>query len=123
MRRNALPLRLAALLATALMPTAAFPGDAVTADPAHYKVDFENDSVRVVRIRYGPREASVMHDHPRDGVLVFLTDHHVEFRYPDGKSEKVSAKAGETAWAEAGTHLPRNLEDAPLELLYVEIKK
>ena len=47
--------------------------DSVTADPAHYKVEFENDKVRVVRIHYGPKEKSVMHSHPA-GVVVFLSD-------------------------------------------------
>jgi len=31
--------------------------DAVIADPQHYTVEFENDKVRVIRIKYGPREA------------------------------------------------------------------
>ena len=35
--------------------------DPVKADSKHYTVEFENDKVRVVRIRYGTREKSVMH--------------------------------------------------------------
>src|SRR5262249_25062782 len=38
--------------------------DAITADPAHYSVLYENDEVRVLRIKMGPGEASVMHAHP-----------------------------------------------------------
>jgi hypothetical protein len=38
--------------------------DAVTVDPKHYKVEFENDQVRVLRLTYGPHEKSVMHEHP-----------------------------------------------------------
>jgi quercetin dioxygenase-like cupin family protein len=90
-------------------------------DPARYTVDFENDKVRVVRIRYGPHEQSVMHDHA-EGVLVFLTDHHVKFTYPDGKTEEVTAKAGETMWEPGETPLPENLTDEPLELILVELK-
>ncbi len=30
--------------------------DAVKVDPKHYTVEFENDQVRVLRIRYGPHE-------------------------------------------------------------------
>lgn len=95
--------------------------DPVKVDPARYTVDFENGKVRVVRIRYGPREQSVMHDHA-EGVLVFLTDHHVKFTYPDGKTEEVTAKAGETMWEPGATHLPENLTDEPLELILVELK-
>jgi hypothetical protein len=124
MRQPSFP-TLHVLLAIALLwaPASVFAEEAVVADPAHYAVDFENDSVRVVRIKYGPREKSVMHEHSRDGVLVYLTDHRVRFTYPDGKSEDVSARAGQTAWSTAGTHLPENLEAKPLELLYIEIKK
>ena len=37
--------------------------DAVIADPQHYTVEFENDRVRIIRIKYGPHEKSVMHSH------------------------------------------------------------
>src|SRR5258708_11574708 len=32
--------------------------DAVTADPNHYSVSFENDVVRFLRVKYGPGEKS-----------------------------------------------------------------
>jgi hypothetical protein len=38
--------------------------DPVKVDPKHYTVEFENDKVRVLRIKYGPGEKSVMHAHP-----------------------------------------------------------
>ena len=54
--------------------------DPTIVDSAHYKVEFENEQVRVVRIIYGPGEKSVMHEHP-DGVRVFLTDQNVNLLY------------------------------------------
>jgi predicted metal-dependent enzyme (double-stranded beta helix superfamily) len=57
--------------------------DPIIVDSAHYKVEFENEQVRVVRITYGPGEKSVMHEHP-DGVLVFLTDQN-EIYFPGRK--------------------------------------
>jgi hypothetical protein len=95
--------------------------EAVQADPKHYAVDFENDQVRVLRIKYGAHEKSVMHAHPA-GVAVFLTDHHVKFTYPDGKTEEVHGKAGGTRWNEAVTHNPENTGDQPLEVILVELK-
>src|SRR5689334_12379174 len=71
--------------------------DAVKVDPKHYKVELENDRVRVVRITYGPREKSVMHGHPA-GLVVFLTDAHYKFTYPDGKSEEITGKKGHFLW-------------------------
>ena len=76
---------------------------------------------RVLRISYGPGEKSVMHEH-REGVEVFLTDHRVKFTYPDGKTEEVTAKGGQTKWAPAVKHLPENIGDGPLELILIEIK-
>jgi quercetin dioxygenase-like cupin family protein len=59
--------------------------DPVTLDPKHYKVEVENEQMRVVRIKYRAHEKSPMHQHPR-GVCVFLTDSHFKFTYPDGKT-------------------------------------
>jgi hypothetical protein len=39
--------------------------DPVHVDPRHYTVEFENDQVRGLRIRYGPHEKSVMHGIPQ----------------------------------------------------------
>ena len=44
--------------------------DPTVVDPDHYKVEFENEYVRVLRITYGPGETSSMHYHP-DLVAVF----------------------------------------------------
>ncbi|MFQ5875359.1 MAG: cupin domain-containing protein [Dehalococcoidia bacterium] len=90
-------------------------------DSAHYKLEFENEHVRVLRITYGPNETSVMHYHPA-GVAVFLVDQKVQFTLPDGETMEVENKAGEAIWAEAGRHLPQNLTDQPLELILVELK-
>ncbi len=95
--------------------------DPVKVDPKHYKVEFENDQVRVLRINYGPGEKSVMHEHPA-GVAVFLTDGHVKFTLPDGKSQEQSPKAGTAISTVAGRHLPENVGDKPFELILVELK-
>jgi len=95
--------------------------DPVKVDPKHYKVEFENDRVRVLRISYGPREKSVMHSHP-DGIAVFLTDQDSRFTLPDGKSEENHFSAGEAKWFSGGGHLPENSGDKPFELVLVELK-
>jgi quercetin dioxygenase-like cupin family protein len=95
--------------------------DPVKVDPKHYKVEFENAQVRVLRITYGAHEKSVMHSHPA-GVAIFLTDSHGKFTFPDGKSEVRDSKAGQARWASGETHLPENLADKPEELILVELK-
>jgi len=96
--------------------------DPVAVDPKHYKVEMENDQVRVLRITYGPHDKSVMHGHPA-AVLVCLTDFHANFTSPDGKTEERRGKAGETIWTPAEEHLPENLGAKRLELILVELKR
>lgn len=95
--------------------------DAVKVDPQHYTVEVDNERVRALRIRYGPREKSVMHSHP-DGVAVGLTAFHVGFTFPDGTTQELQGQPGQVLWTPAGPHLPENLTDNPLELILIELK-
>jgi quercetin dioxygenase-like cupin family protein len=96
--------------------------DPVELDPKHYAIETENDRVRVVRIRYGPREKSIMHQHPR-GVGIFLTDCSFTFTYPDGRLEDIKAKRGDVlTFTEPWEHNSENMADAPFEAVYVEVK-
>jgi quercetin dioxygenase-like cupin family protein len=95
--------------------------DPVKVDPKHYKVEFENDQVRVLRIHYAAGEKSVMHSHP-DSVAVFLADQTAKFTYPDGKTEEVTMKTGETKFTPGGAHLPENTGKGPIDLVLVELK-
>ena len=108
-------------VAVSLTSTVIFAEDAVTADPEHYTVEFENDRVRIIRIKYGPGEKSVMHTHGPNA-SVFLSGGTVRMTLPDGTSEDVSAEVGVAIWSDGDEHLPENLGDAPLEVLLVELK-
>ena len=112
----------AILSATALLAArTATAQDAAKLDPKHYKVEFENDQVRVLRITYGPHEKSVMHSHPA-GLVVYLTDARGKFAMPDGKSQDVVAKAGTVQWVGPTIHLPENTGDKTFEVIQVEFK-
>jgi quercetin dioxygenase-like cupin family protein len=112
---------LAALGILLLFVAPAFAQDATVVDSDHYKVEFENDQVRVLRITYGPGEKSVMHWHP-DAIAVMLTDNTFRMHAPDGTSEDQSPKKGDVGWTEAVTHLPENLGDEPAEVILIEFK-
>jgi len=99
----------------------AFAQDAVKVDPAHYKVEFENAKVRVLRFHYGAGEKSVMHSHP-DAVAVFLNDGKVKFTFPDGKSQDAVGKAGTAQFTPAQVHLPENTGDSAMDGLVIELK-
>ena len=95
--------------------------DPVQLDPKHYIVEFENERVRVLRVKFGPHEKSVMHGHPA-AVAVFLTEAHFKFTFPDGKAEERRGSAGQTLWMAEEEHLPENLSDQPAEIILVEQK-
>jgi hypothetical protein len=95
--------------------------DPTVVDSHHYSVEFENDSVRVLRIKYGPKDTGVMHWHPSH-IGIFLTDANVRFTSPDGAKETADIKAGQVLNFPPMQHLPENLGDTPFEVIAVEIK-
>jgi len=100
---------------------AALAQDAVKADPAHYKVVFENAGVRVLRISYAPGAKSSMHQHPA-AIVVPLAASQVRFGLPDGKSE-LSELANESAmYMPAATHNPTNVGSGSVDALLIEFK-
>jgi len=113
------------LLSSALIITtfavAAMAQDPVKVDANHYKVEFENDQVRVLRVKVAPGEKSIMHRHP-DAVAIFLADVNGKFTFPDGKTQEMTRKAGEVLWTPAVVHQPENIGTAPFEVILVELK-
>jgi hypothetical protein len=96
--------------------------DPLEVDPKHYKLEFENEQVRVLRINYGPHEKSFMHEHP-PGIVVVLSDCDFRFYLPRGNKQEIIGKAGQIiTFEEAFEHLPENLSDKPFEAIYVELK-
>lgn len=95
--------------------------DAVTADPAHYSLSFENDIVRILRVRYGPGERSVMHRHSAS-CTIFLTDQTFNFEVPDGTGGPASVEAGALGCGDGNVHLPENLLADAAEFIMIELK-
>lgn len=110
-----------ALFLLALAVPSAFAQDAAKVDSQHYKVEFENSRVRILRVKYGPHEKSIMHSHP-DAVAVFPVDGKVKFTYPGGKTEEREMKAGQALFTSAVKHLPENMGDGEMEVILVELK-
>ncbi len=95
--------------------------DPVKIDPKHYHVEFENDRVRVVRVKIGAHQTTPLHEHPVNRVTVFLTDQ--DFRVTaDGKAAAVQHKAGDAAWGAPVKHQEENNSDQPFEAVMVELK-
>jgi len=94
---------------------------AVQIEPTRFKVIFENERVRVVRLRFGPRERGVMVSHP-PRVLVTLTEVSVKLLFEDGRTDERGAPAGVAAWLDTETLQTENARTDPLEVVLIEPK-
>ncbi len=96
--------------------------DPLKVDPKHYKLEFENDQVRVMRVKFGPHEGAPLHEHALNRVVTCLTDQNVRVTSKDGKVVTLVHKAGEATWGEPATHKEENLNDTPFEAIVVELR-
>jgi len=95
--------------------------DPVAVDPKHYKVEFENERFRVLRVTIGPHEKTPMHYHP-DYLIMMLTENHTRATDVDGAVSEGNNTRGTTAGISL-VHSEENLSDTPMELYIVELKK
>ena len=89
--------------------------DPVTVDPEHYTVEFETERVRVLRVKFGPHEKTIMHGHPA-ALEINLTIAHLLVTYPDGTAE--TFMQGRASSLVSGSRAAtRNLSDFPYEAI------
>jgi quercetin dioxygenase-like cupin family protein len=86
------------------------------------KIEFENEQIRVTRVRYAPHAKSPMHSHTGRAVVA-ITPSHLRVTTSDGTTRETERKAGEIYWGDSVTHSAENLTDAPLETVEIEVKK
>lgn len=96
--------------------------DPVRLLPKNYRVEFENDQVRVVRVKAAPRETLPLHEHAVNRVSVTLTDQDFRITAADGTVQNPKRKAGEVAWGTPVKHSEENLRDRACEIIMVELK-
>ena len=97
--------------------------DPVKVDSKRYKVEIENDQVRVIRARYEPHDKGVMHEHSLNRVVTYLTPAKMKVATPDGESRTVTNQAGDVTWGGQAKHMEENLNDTLFEVVVVEFKK
>lgn len=109
-----------------LVPFPAAAQDPVKVDSDHYKVVYEDATIRVLRVTYGSGEKSVMHQHPLGTCAVFLTEFHGQSTDPDGNVTTEDHTAGEAGCGPSRPgvhrHLPENIGAMPIELILFERK-
>lgn len=113
-------------LAGMLVAVAGFAGVASAADPLAvapdmYKLDFENERVRVMTVTFAPGQAMPEHSHP-DHFAYVLETGTLKISHPDGTSMEASPKVGEVMWLPAETHSAVNIGTTQVRLLVVELK-
>ena len=118
-------------LAMGLLAGDSFAQDPFVIAPNAYKIKFENDWVRVVRVHYGPFEKIGPHDHPQgQTIFIYLNDSgEVRFQHVEGFSGHYPAirpptKAGafRLARVQPENHEVENLSNIPSDFLQVELK-
>ncbi len=95
--------------------------DVVKISPADYKIEIDNQWVRVLRVKHAGHAKIAMHEHPAS-VAVFLTDVHEKITGADGVVRNLDRKAGEVGYNEASKHAEENVSDQPLEAVMIELK-
>jgi hypothetical protein len=78
-------------------------------DVKHYKVELENDQVRILRAHYAPHDQGELHEHILNRVVLYLND-------------QPGAKADDVRISGAATHTEQNTGDQPADRIAVEIK-
>jgi len=95
--------------------------DALAADPKHYKLEFENEHMRVLRLTLKADEAVPVHD-DRDALFVCIKECHIRLTRPGGRGQDIHLQAGESRWIYGDTRSEKNLSSQPLEMLLIETK-
>ena len=93
--------------------------DPAQTDPAHFKVELDNASVRILRVTVDPNTKIEMHD-LGNAVVVPLADYESTLKTANGTST-VERKTGKAAWLPAGR---REFESGAqgVNALLIEIK-
>jgi hypothetical protein len=100
--------------------------DALEADPKHYKLELENDRMRVLRLTLKADEVASVHD-DRDALFVCIAAGsdkacHLRLTRPGGRGQDIHMQAGESRWIYADTRSEKNVGPQLLEMLVIEPK-
>jgi beta-alanine degradation protein BauB len=94
--------------------------DPVITNPDHYKVIFENETVRVLEYTDQPGDKTTPHQHP-DSVMYTLSSFRRRLSSGAGNRD-VDMAAGVTSWLPAQQHHGENIGATPTHVIFVELK-
>jgi len=96
--------------------------DPLTSDPAHHRLIFESDKVRVMRVVFGAGETSAGFFDADGAVLVTLTPTQFEVTTMDGNKIYPRFPFGAAVWFPKGRILPKNQAEMAAEFIVIEPK-
>ena len=96
------------------------PLDPLKVAPQAYKLEFQNDKVRVVRVHMDANKGVPLHEHQLNRVVVYLTDQNGSMTTPDGQTTVAQHKAGEFSWGLPVKHVEQNNQSHPFDAIMVE---
>jgi hypothetical protein len=118
-------LKLIAALGSMAVPLAGSPAwsqaahTAAEPTPELGRVEFENESMTVIRMRMTPRARTPMHDIASPRLVIWITEAHLRDTAPDGSTTDYDRPAGAIDWITPRRHMGENLSDQDLDFLVV----
>jgi hypothetical protein len=87
--------------------------------PGVGKIEFENESIVVLRMHMAPHEKTPMHDIASARLVIWLTDAHLKDTGSDGSLSEYNRPAGSIDWITPRRHMGENLSDQGLDFLAI----
>lgn len=96
--------------------------DPLEVAPELYKLDFENEHVRVMEVHFKPGDKIAPHSHP-DHFVYVLEAGKLKISHPNEvEPQEVELTAGQVVWVNAESHWAENIGTTNIRLLVVELK-
>src|SRR5689334_17338629 len=96
--------------------------DPLKVAPDMYKLDFENDNVRVMEVTFKPGQKIAKHTHPSPQSVYVLEPGQLTISHADGTSSVSDLKQGQVMWIPAETHWAQNTGTTEVKLIVSEVK-
>jgi len=122
MKRFSLLATVALLAALVLAPRVTFAQDPVKIAPEMYKLNWENDRVRVLDLTVPPGAKIPKHSHP-DHFAYVLTPGKLRIMKDGAEPMEAEVTAGQVLWIAAETHWAENIGETELRIVVTELKE
>lgn len=96
--------------------------DALKVDKKHFKPEFENTQVRVLRLTLAAGESTPVFECRLNRLIVYITEANVREAAAGGKAEVVRQNPAEFRWLGPSKQSVENLSDKPFEAVIVEFR-